>query len=535
MKTIKMPSNILMNSNILPQVNIDRSTFNLSESHKTTFDGGYLIPIHWDEIYPGDTFKTNIKALARLSPLIAPIMDNVRLKFFSFFVPNRLLWDNWERFNGHRDNPSDSVDYEVPQLVTDSTGVDYGSLYDYLGVPPMIPNLSFSALPVRAYYAIFNEWFRDQNLQDSAPLSKGDEIETIIFTEGKNTLFKKCKAPDYFTTCTVSPQLGDPVILPLGQRATIRTTDQVTYFVGQEGNGQGAFRNVLGGTSITTADGVTGIGDAYFNGSTGATDGADTNLYADLTDATSSTINELRLAFQVQRVFEKDARSGTRYIEIIKSHFGVTSPDYRLQRPEYIGGGSTTVGVTPVPNTTGTDSAPQGTLAGIAVGGMDGAGYKYSATEHGIIMTVACLTADVSYQQGLPRKFSKVNRFDYMLPSFWNLGEQPVYNKEIFATGTVDDLGIFGYQQRYRELREGTNKVSGLMRSSAPTTLDVWHLVESFENFPRLNSEFIQDSVPFDRVVAVPSEPHCIADFYFEISATRPLPTNSVPGMIDHF
>lgn len=523
LKGMKIPSNVIYNNNILPQVKINRSTFNLSEGHKTTFNGGDLIPIYWEELNPGDTFNFKIKALLRLATPITPIMDNVRVKFYSFFVPNRLLWENWQRFMGERLNPNDSIDYQVPQVTTGKSGVDYLTLADYMGIRPKIPNVKVTAFPFRAYNLIWNEWFRDENFQDSLEVKTDDADQNV--SEFK--IQKKNKSADYFTTCLPSPQKGDPVVLPLGQKARLVTDVPLigdyglTVLATKDGSRRPLDLNAGGRVSI----GDVGSYDQY------------TELYADLSNATSATINDIRKAFQVQRILEKDARQGTRYIEIVQSHWGVQVPDYRLQRPEYLGGGSIDVNITPIVQTSATvnQPTPQGTLGAVGVAGSNGNGYVYSATEHGIVITLACLDADINYQQGLPRKFSKLNRFDYMFPSFWYLGEQAVLNKEIYLQGTAEDEQVFGYQQRYRELREGISKISGLFRSDHPQSLDVWHLAEEFGNLPKLNGDFMKCNVPFDRVLAVQDEPHLIGDFYFEIRAIRPLPSYVEPGLIDHF
>lgn len=533
LKGIPIPSNLIRNNNLLPQVRIARSRFNLSEGHKTAFNGDLLIPIHWDELVPGDTFDFKIKGLLRLATPVVPIMDNIKVKYYSFFIPNRLLWDHWQNFMGQQDKPGDSTDYQVPQFTTGSAGINFSTIGDYMGVPPKVANLRGSVLPFRAYNLIWNEWFRDENLQDPVEVKTDDAQEDLSAYK----LLKKNKTPDYFTTCLPWPQKGDPVLLPLGDTANV-----VSKFVHDGPSQTGSSANPYIMTSET--------GEAPFNipaylRSRGTdmsiylspTSPADlTQLKVDLSEATSASINDIRKAFQVQRLLEKDARGGTRYIEMIHEHFGVTCPDYRLQRPEYLGGGSDYVNVTPIPQTSSSDStSAQGNLAAVGVAGTSGNGYVYSAVEHGIVLTLACVSADINYQQGLHRKFSKLNRFDYMFPSFWHLGEQAVLQKEIFATGTSDDDLVFGYQQRYREYREGISKISSLFRSTAPESLDVWHLAEKFETAPKLNSKFMESNTPFNRVVAVQDEPIIIADFYFQIKADRPLPSYVEPGLIDHF
>lgn len=531
LKGIRIPSNLIRNNNLLPQVKIARSTFNLSEAHKTAFNGDLLIPIHWDELNPGDTFDMKIRGLLRLATPVVPIMDNIKVRYFSFFIPNRLLWEHWTNFMGERVKPTDSTDYQVPQVTTGAQGIDFSTIGDYMGIPPKVGNVKVSAFPFRAYNLIWNEWFRDENLQDPVEVHIDDADQPLSDFK----LLKKNKTADYFTTCLPWPQKGDPVILPLGDKASVRTTSETTYFNSYSG---------LGKNSQYGYTGYTGGGDYTLrfspqNPSTLANSSMadkDTYLYADLSTATSATINDIRKAFQVQRLLEKDARGGTRYIETIQTHWGVVSPDYRLQRPEYLGGGSDYISITPIAQTSATGNVtPQGNLSAVGVGGTSGNGYVYSATEHGIIMTLACVSADINYQQGLHRKFSKLNRFDYMFPSFWHLGEQAVLNKEIFLQGTTDDDLVFGYQQRYREYREGVSKISSIFRSTAPQSLDVWHLAEKFETLPKLNNTFIESNTPFSRVVAVQDEPIILADFYFDIKADRPLPSYVEPGLVDHF
>ena len=516
LKGVHIPSNLLKNNNFLPQVKIGRSKFNLSEGHKTAFNGDLLIPIHWDELNPGDTFDVKIKGLLRLATPVVPVMDNIKVKYFSFFVPNRLLWEHWQNFMGERPTPSDTTDYQVPQISTE-TGIEFSTIGDYLGIPPKIANLKASALPFRAYNLIWNEWFRDENLQEPVPVVLTDAEEKM----SSYKLLKKNKTSDYFTSCLPWAQKGDPVMVPLVGSAPVMVDSE---------SGPSTFV----ATSARLYDGRDYQGFARTSNEKNGS--AEATLYADMSKVASSSINDLRKAFQVQKLLERDARGGTRYVEVIQSHWGVTCPDYRLQRPEYLGGGSDYVNVTPIAQTSATDStSPQGNLSAVGVAGTDGNGYVYSATEHGIVMTLACVSADINYQQGLHRKWSKLNRFDYMFPSFWHLGEQAVLNKEIYATGTSTDNEVFGYQQRYRELREGVSKISSLFRSTAPQPLDFWHLAEKFENLPKLNSDFIVSNTPFDRVVAVQDEPIIIADFYFKIKAERPLPTYVEPGLIDHF
>ncbi len=508
----------------VPQANIARSSFDRSHGYKTTFDSGLLIPFFVDEALPGDTFSLSLSAFARLSTPLKPVMDNMFLETFFFFVPNRLIWTNWERFNGEQRDPADTTDYLVPQINLGTDVIGEGELEDYFGLPTEIQNLSFNALHNRAYALIWNEWFRDENLQNSLNdyIDDGPDPHNIF------ALQRRGKRKDYFTSCLPFPQKGPAVEIPVGGLAPVEST--------------GAGIPTFGNTG-TFGELQTSIGSpqtAYIN-TTNAVDTplewGETALVADLAQATGVTINALRESFQIQRLFERDARGGTRYIEIIKSHFGVTSPDSRLQRPEYLGGGSSQVNMTIVPNTTSVDSNsnPQGNLAAYGTVSTSGHGFSKSFTEHGVIIGMLSVRADITYQQGLDRMFSRQTRYDFFWPAFAGLGEQEVLNKEIFADGTVADDAIFGYQERYAEYRFKQSKVTGQFRSTFAQSLDLWHLAQDFANLPTLSPQFIEDNPPIDRIVAVPSEPQFIFDSYIKLKCVRPMPTYGIPGKIDQF
>ena len=515
-----LPSTLSKDFSRVPKVEIQRSIFNRDHGLKTTFDAGYLVPIYYDEALPGDTFTMDANGFGRLATPINPFMDNLYIETFFFSVPYRLIWNNWEKFCGEQDNPGDSTDYLVPQT---SGTVTNSTLFDYFGVPTDV-SLSFNNLCGRAYNLIYNEWFRDQNLQDSVTVDKGDGPDTLT----NYTLLKRGKRHDYFTSALPWPQKGDAVSLPLGSTAPVTTTGVNPTFSGS------TFSNLsikgMSETSHIRMEGSTS--DSYellkF--------GNETGLQTDLTDATAATINQLREAFQIQRLYEKDARGGTRYTEVIQSHFGVTSPDARLQRPEYLGGGKDRININPVAQTSSTDTTtPQGNLSGYGTTGFTGHRFNKSFTEHSVIIGLACVFADLTYQQGLARHFSRQTRWDFYWPALAHLGEQTIFNKEIYAQGTSADDDVFGYQERYAEYRYKPSNVTGQMRSNFSSSLDTWHLAQDFGSLPALNASFIEENPPVDRVTAVQNYPNLILDMYFKLKCARPMPTYGVPGLIDHF
>jgi len=532
----------------IPKADIPRSKFDCQSTHKTTFDAGNLIPVYVDEVLPGDTFNLNMTAFARLSTPLYPVMDNMVMDSFFFFVPNRLIWNNWQKFMGQQENPGDSISYVIPQQVSPSSGYAIGSLQDYMGLPTLGQvtagnTVSHCAFWPRAYNLIWNEWFRDENLQNSVVVDKGDGPDTVT----NYTLLKRGKRKDYFTSALPWPQKGASVTLPLGTSAPVYgdgkalgITDGVTNYglasigLNYLGGATGSY-NVPAGTLPTGS--VQAANESYGVVPTGAS-----GLYADLSVATAATINQLRQSFQIQKLLERDARGGTRYTEIIRSHFGVVSPDSRLQRPEYLGGGSTPININPIAQTSGTNASgtttPLGSLAAMGTALAHRHGFSQSFTEHGVIIGLVSVRADLTYQQGLHKMWSRSTRYDFYFPAFAMLGEQSVLNKEIYVTGGTTDNDVFGYQERWAEYRYNPSRISSLFRSTAAGTIDGWHLAQKFTTVPALNSTFIVENPPVSRVLAVGAAANgqqIIFDSFFDVKKARPMPMYSVPGLIDHF
>ena len=540
----------------IPSTQIPRSVFDRSHGYKTTFNSGFLVPFYVDEVLPGDSFKLTATLFARLATPIVPFMDNLYLETFFFFVPNRLVWDNWQRFNGEQKNPSDSTNFLIPTV--SGTNVQNQTLWDYFGLPTNVTKaLKVNALPFRAYNLIFNEWFRDENLQESLKVPTGDGPDNL----SDYSLVRRGKRHDYFTSCLPWPQKGPGVEISLG--GTIPVSGDVSFYrqVGSFHSDNGIssvnnwsdkvlFKETVPFTIGNKDSNFTGSDPLPFQGSFAASDPHPSKISffagkygitsdgftADLSKATPISINDLRQAFQIQKLYERDARGGTRYTEILRSHFGVVSPDARLQRPEYLGGSSARISVNPVQQTSATnETTPQGNLAAYGVVSDSFHGFSKSFVEHGYVFGFVNVRADLTYQQGLNRLWSRQGRFDFYWPVLAHLGEQAVLNKEIYAQGTADDDKVFGYQERYAEYRYYPGQITGKFRSTDPQPLDSWHLAQKFSSLPTLSSQFIQDNPPVDRVVAVTSEPQFLFDSYIRLKCARPMPVYSVPGLVDHF
>jgi hypothetical protein len=498
---------------------VPRSVFNRSSSHKTAIDADYLYPIFLDEVMPGDTFALRASMFARMATPIYPVMDNMHLDTFFFFVPYRLVWSNFHKFLGAQDDPGDSIDYTIPVFDTGTGGAVEDTLFDYMGIPD-VDGVDISALPIRSYALIWNEWFRHQDIQNSLTVDLGDGPDTTTST----AIQKRGKRHDYFTSSLPYPQKGNTAVsLPLGTEAPITADyDGTSNTAVNIYDNTGSLRKLFEDPNSYVSGGTSAQGSTY--------------LYADLSNATAATINALRLAVTTQQFLERDARGGTRINEIILSHFGVVVPDYRVQRPEYLGGSSSPVNVHPVPQTSGgsddTAATPQGTVSGFGTAFTNEPGFNKSFTEWGIVIGLVNIRADLTYQQGIERFWRKRTRYDFYWPEFANIGEQAVEYCEIYAANDAagTNENVWGYQERGAEYRYKPSRISSNFRSGHSSTLDPWHLSEELSS-PALDSTFIVSNTPMARVEAVPSEPDFILDCFFDLRCVRPIPTYGTPGL----
>lgn len=520
----------------VPSVNVPRSSFDRSHTVKDTMNFDYLNPIFVDEVLPGDTHNLTLNMFARLTPtaLKAPVMDNMMIDYSFWFVPSRLVMDNWEKLNGAQENPGDSTDYICPQMSFPAGGPEVGSIFDKFGLPTDVTNAYTikNTLMFRAYNLIWNTWFRDENLQDSVTVPKDDGPDV----PADFVLLKRGKRHDYFTSALPFLQKGPAVELPLGTRAPI---SGIGFQAGLNvaagtNNNRDASGSVMNYTWSVNADAAQVPIRA-----TGSGTGSFPDVYADLTNATAATINALREAFQMQSLFELDARGGTRYVEILLAHFNVVSPDFRLQRPEYLGGGQTRINSNVVAQTSATSgSNPLGQVAAFATSSTQGSssiGFTKSFVEHGYVIGLAAARADLTYQQGVPKMFNRSTRFDFFWPKLQELGEQAILNKEIFVQGTSADDQIFGYQERYGEYREKRSEIRGEFRSTYATSLDYYHMAEEFSALPVLNDEFIESSTPVERAKAVTTGPDLLVDMWFRLYSARPMVVRPTPASLGRF
>ena len=554
-----------------PAMYMRRSKFDRSHVYKTTFNSGKLIPVFVDEILPGDTTRMSVNYFARLATPIKPIMDNIYLDWFFFFVPNRLVWEHWQNFCFEQEDPDDSTDYVIPTVTAtgNSENAYIGSLWDYFGLPLNTSgNISgINALPFRGVYLIWNEWFRDENLQKSVKIQKGDANEVLnsarsseqpswVFTSGTNIVPglacpPRGKRHDYFTSALPWTQKGPGVMIPLTGDAPVfgdgtamkltqgRNTGSLMIYEsgGSHTNSRTFLNGYVPGTLPVASSSPLNVD--LLNGEIGLATKAQapSGLYADLSEVTSATINSLRTAFQMQKFYERLARGGSRYTEVLRSFFGVVSPDARLQRPEFLGSFTKLVNVNPIAQTSATDDiSPQGNLSAYGVTAAKFHGFTKSFVEHGYVFGFVCARADLTYQQGINKMWLRSTVYDLYWPTFAHLGEQAIELRELYAQGNESDTIVFGYQERYAEYRYKPSQITGKFRSSVTDgNLDVWHLSQYFVNAPTLNEEFITEKPPIKRIIAVQDEPEFLLDIGFRYTTVRPMPMFSTPGLVDHF
>ena len=554
---------------LTPTINIGRSKFDRSFDHKTTFNTGDLIPVYFSEVLPGDSVKMRMSEVVRMQTPIAPVMDNAFLDTYFFFIPNRLVWDHFKQFMGENDTAPwiQQNEYEIPQIVAPANGWKKGSLADYFGYPTEVGGYKASALPFRMYVKCWNDWFRDQNLKNPLYMSTGDaditgtdkttqgaNYDPVIDTEKGAAPVKAAKFHDYFTSCLPSAQKGPAVTVPLGSMAPLKGSDNVGATANADANLVGKelriFKDANTGTNIATID----------NPSVALAAGKSIALVTDLENALGATVNQLRQAFQIQKYYEKDALYGSRYIESVRAHFGVTNPDFRVQRSEYLGGARVPININQVIQTDATSNnlvptnkqdpttlqyytewkesalTPQGNAAAYSVTQDTNSDlFNHSFTEHGAILGLAVIRTDHGYQQGLNRQFIRKKRFDFYTPEFSSLGNMPVFNKEIYLDGTSADDEAFGYQEAWADYRYHPNLVTSEMRSNYNLSLDIWHWADDYSTRPYLDSDWIDEPEEnVERTLAVQDQDQFFGDFYFGTIWTRPMPLYSIPGLIDH-
>lgn len=518
---------------VAPQADIPRSSFRRNMNYKTTMNAGYLTPVFVDEVLPGDTFNLSITSFARiLSPLKYPILDNLYLDYQFYFVPIRLVYADYEKFFGSSSGQEGKWAYDdshiMPGITAPEGGFEVGSLADYFGLPTGVSNIKVNALPFRAYNLIYSDWYLPSVYELDQPVLKTDSTDDDITDY---PLVKRLKRADAFTAALPEPQRGPGVDLPLGAYAPVVGNGQSIGFTNGANPDVYPLDSMVGGAGLVVrGTAVNETGQLHLS-----YDPDSSGMVADLSMATSATINSIRQAFQLQRALERDERGGVRYISVLMSHFGVRSPDARLQRSEYLGGGSTPIQIHSVASTSGNEDRQQASLAAFGLSGTSGVGFVKSFVEHGYVIALASIRADNTYQQGIPKMFDRWARFDYYWPVFAHLGEEVIKNRTIYAQGTDEDDEPFGYQERYWDYRYGVSKITGQLRSTYSLSLDSWHLAQHFNNLPRLNQEFLEVDVPMSRVKAVVDGPDFLYDSLINLNCVRPMPLFGIPGLVDHF
>lgn len=555
--------------NQIPEMRVSRSRFKRKQNIKFTCNAGQLIPFYVDEVLPGDTFSVDTSAICRMSTPIFPVMDNCYMDYYYFFVPNRIVWEHWKQFCGENDTNAwtQETEYGIPQLVINSIG-DTGklpkesSILDYMGIPTKIIDttdttgngnrtLTINALPIRGYVKIWNEWFRDQNIDNPAVNKNDDSLTRYTDTattkeqilqqaiQGGRPLWVN-KFHDFFTSALPSPQKGSAQIVPITGVAKVK---QYTNAALTQQPIPSVNTTQLSFTTELNPILIGGVDDAIsLHGNTGIENGVYRFVGADMaTTGVGATINDLRNAFAVQQFLEADARGGTRYRELIRNHFGVAIDDTTVQIPEYLGGQRHMINVSQVVQTSETTAtSPQGNAAAISVTPFSDNSFTKSFQEHGFVIGVCCIRNDNTYQQGIEKMWSRHSKFDYYWPEFAHLGEQAILNKEIFAQGKAQDTikyenkdeEAFGYQEAWAEYRMKPNRVSGKFRSNAEGTLDSWHYADNYATLPTLSQDWLAtDESVIYRTLAVQDQPQFIVDCMVDNTTVRRMPIYSVPGL----